>query len=61
MPPCTFEIPAKGHQKSKVCGKPEFKDGLCQAHQPKPLVVAPTAVALSWIPKPKSDESVDAT
>lgn len=48
--PCQFVIPAKGHQKKKVCNQPESLGGFCVAHQPKPDIVAVTPVTLSWQP-----------
>jgi len=51
MPPCDYVTPAKGHQKSKVCGKPEFKGGRCEAHQPPPVVVVVAQPLLTWQPR----------
>lgn len=47
---CDYMIPGKGHQKAKVCGKPETKDGRCGQHQPPPVSVAVTPVTYDWIP-----------
>lgn len=59
--PCSHIEPAKGHQREKKCSKPEYKDGLCIAHQPKPVIVAPTAVVLTWQPQAQTDNTVNAT
>ena len=47
---CGYITPAKGHQKAKPCNEPESLGGFCVAHQPKPVNVAVTPVALTWQP-----------
>lgn len=50
---CEFVIPAKGHGKEKVCGKPEVSDKRCAAHLPKAAVDTVSPPKLTWFLRPE--------
>ena len=57
---CTYVIPAIGHNKEKPCKSLASLGDFCALHQPKPVIVAVTAVTLAWRPFTTGDK-VDAT